>query len=111
VGLAWRRDYQITLDPPEGTGEKHAAQHTYTCTRADSAALSVKLAAELKTPPRTQAELAPLLRLLPEGEVVFDVRNGRLYSAALKVEKEIKGHHGEGSSYKITSQYIEQLVP
>src|SRR5262249_14211430 len=111
VGLAWQRDYQLQLDPPEGTGEKHDAIHKYTCTRADAAAVVVKMAAELKAQPKTQGELATLLRLLPEGEVVFDVRTGRMHSAALKVEREIKGQQGEGSSYKVVSTYTEQIVP
>ena len=52
----------------------------------------------------------PRKPMQPEGEVVFDTQNGRLSSASLKIEKELLGHQGEGSSYKFQSTYTEKLV-
>jgi hypothetical protein len=46
----------------------------------------------------------------PEGEMVFDVQAGRLQSAALRIDKELKGHDGEGSSYHFQSRYTVQYV-
>jgi hypothetical protein len=52
----------------------------------------------------------PLLQSQPEGEVVFDVQNGRVQSVNLRVDKELKNHQGEGSSYHVQSTYIEQYA-
>jgi hypothetical protein len=51
-----------------------------------------------------------VLQLQPEGEVVFDLQAGRLQSARLRIDKELKGHQGEGSSYKFQSAYTEKYV-
>ena len=42
--------------------------------------------------------------------MVFDLKSGRLHSASLKVDQEVKGHQGEGSSYHFQSNYSEQFA-
>jgi hypothetical protein len=109
-GTAWERAYQITLEPPQGTGEKYAAVQRYRCTGVAGSLVTVALTTELKTPPEAAGDRVPLAQSLPAGEVVFDVRAGRLHSASLKVDQEIKGHQGEGSSYHFQSSYSEQYI-
>ena len=53
---------------------------------------------------------APLLQMQPEGQVIFDTKEGRLRQATLRIEKELKGHQGEGSSYHFQSTYTEEYV-
>jgi len=53
----------------------------------------------------------PLLQLQPQGEIVFDLQAGRLRSATLRVDKELTGHQGEGSSYRFQSVYSEEIQP
>jgi hypothetical protein len=52
----------------------------------------------------------PLLQWLPEGEMVFDVQAGILRSATLKIDKELTGHQGEGSSYHFQSVYTAEYA-
>jgi len=107
---SWERSYNITQDPPLGTGEKYEAVQRYTCTKVEGAGAWVSLTTDLRTQPTGLADRVPLLQKQPEGVVVFDTTNGRLHSAQLKVNKEIKGHAGEGSSYTFQSTYTVQLV-
>lgn len=110
VDQAWERAYQITLAPPLGAGEKYSAVQKYSCkTLADNLA-TVAVTTEVKDLPAAVADQLPLLQSQPEGTIVFDVKNGWLVSAALKIDKELKNHQGEGSRYKFTSSYVEQLV-
>jgi hypothetical protein len=109
-GTAWERAYQITLEPPQGTGEKYAAIQRYRCTAADSNLVTLALTTELKALPEAPGDRVPLAQSQPAGEVVFDVRAGRLHSASLKVDQEVKGHQGEGSSYHFQSSYTEQYA-
>jgi hypothetical protein len=109
-GQSWQRNYQITLEPPQGTGEKYSAMQTYTCKRVEGTGVVLGVRTEMKTQPEALADRTPLLRFQPEGEVVFDLRSGRLHSALLRVKKELKGHQGEGSSYLFESTYSEQYV-
>jgi hypothetical protein len=110
VGQAWERPYKITLEPPQGAGEKYDAVQKYVWKSVAAASATVAVKTELKQPPETPADQAPLLQMQPEGEIVFDLQAGRLKSATLRIDKEVKGHQGEGSSYHFLSSYTEQYV-
>jgi hypothetical protein len=107
----WERSYKITLPPPQGTNDQFDAQRKYEVTKYTDKSMTVTLATALKSPPAAAADQIPLLQMQPEGEVVFNLQTGLLESARLLVNKEVKGHRGEGSSYKFRSNYTEQLVP
>jgi hypothetical protein len=110
AGQTWERAYQITLDPPQGTGEKYQAVQRYTCKTVGGGVAVIGLTTELKTVPKAVGDQIPLLQLQPEGELAFDVQAGRLKSANLKTVKELMNHQGEGSSYRLESSYSEQLL-
>ena len=106
----WERAYKITLDPPLGAGEKFDAVQHYTCKAVTADVLTIGLTTELKTQPEAVADRIPLLQVQPEGEIIFDVRAGHMHSATLKIDKELKDHKGDGSSYRFVSSYTEQYA-
>jgi hypothetical protein len=110
VGQSWDRQYTIVLDPPLGTGEKYAAAQTFVCTKVEGGLATLTLTTALAKTPENKAELLPLLQKLPQGEVVFDVEHGRLSALRVTIEREVKGHQGEGSSYHFQSTYKEQYA-
>jgi hypothetical protein len=109
-GQYWQRDYAITVEPPAGTGEKYQATQRYLCKEVKPTAVVLELTTTLKTQPEAVADQLPLLQWLPEGEIVFDPQAGLLRSARLHIDKELKGHQGEGSAYRFQSQYTEEYV-
>jgi hypothetical protein len=109
AGQAWERAYKLTLDPQQG-GDKFDAVQRYTCKSATPEALTIALTSEVKAPPQAVKDRIPLVQVLPDGEVVFDVRAGRMRSASLRIDKELKGHEGDGSSYRFISVYTEQYA-
>jgi hypothetical protein len=109
-GLAWDRNYQITLEPPQGTGEKYAAVQHYVCKGVQGNGATFTFTTEVKGLPEAQADQMPFLDKMPEGEVLFDLGNGRLHRAAFKVDRELKDHMGAKSSYRFQSSYVEQLI-
>lgn len=110
AGQQWDRGYKITIEPPQGTGEKYEAVQRYLCKALGEGTATLTLSTSFKTMPESLLDRVPLLQMQPEGEVVFDTLNGRLSSASLHIEKELLGHQGEGSSYKFQSVYTEKLV-
>ena len=110
TGLQWERGYKITIEPPQGTGEKYEGVQTYLCKSLGEGTATLTLSTSFKTMPESLLDRVPLLQMQPEGEVVFDTVNGRLRSASLRIEKELLGHQGEGSSYKFQSSYTEKIV-
>ncbi len=109
-GIAWLRHYKITLEPPQGTGDKYDAAQKYVCKSLTPEAAVLTLTTELKTQPEAVSDRMPLLQSQPEGEIVFDLQNGRLHGVSMKIDKELTGHQGEGSSYHFQSMYVERLA-
>jgi hypothetical protein len=110
AGQGWARSYQITLEPPQGTGEKYQATQKYTCQSVATGLATITLTTLLQTQPEALADRVPLLQGQPEGEIVFDTQTGLLRSARLHIDKELKGHQGENSSYHFQSSYTEQYT-
>lgn len=109
-GQTWERTYTITLEPPQGVGDKFAAVQKYVCQGLTGSLATISLKSSLQSPPEAVADRIPLLPLLPEGEVVFDTQAGRLQRARLLIDTELKDHQGEGSSYRLQSTYTEEYV-
>jgi hypothetical protein len=110
AGQGWQRDYTITLEPPQGTGEKYEAIQQYVCKGVVGGAATIVLTTVLKTQPEALADRVPLLQMQPEGEIDFDTETGLLRKASLQIDKELKGHQGENSSYHFQSRYSEEYV-
>lgn len=111
LGQGWDRAFKITLQPPLGTGEKYDAVQRYTCKEVKDGRMTVTVKTELKTALKAPADGIPLWQMLPEGEIVFDLKAGRLVGAALTVERDLKGHQGENSEVKFTSKLTVAAEP
>ena len=109
AGGSWSRAYKVTLEPPAGTGEKHDAAQQYAVKGVAGGAATVTLTTDVKLP-ESPLDQVPLLQSLPAGEVVFDAAAGLMKSAKLRIDKELKGHQGEGSGYRFVSTYSEEYA-
>jgi hypothetical protein len=109
-GLTWERAYTVTLAPPQGAGEKYDATQKYTCKSFAADAATMTMITGIKNLPEALLDQIPLLQLQPQGEIVFDLKKGLMRSARLTIDKEIKGHQGEGSSYRFQSVYTEEYA-
>lgn len=107
AGLSWERGYQITLEPPLGTGEKYAAVQRYICKGVADNLATVGLSTEVKDAPAAQEDQVPLWQMQPQGEIVFDVQAGRLQKATLRIDKEAQI---EGGNTRFQSVYTEQYI-
>jgi hypothetical protein len=109
-GQGWERSYNVTLEPPKGTGEKYPATQKYVCKSMSGATATIAITTALKSLPAAVADQVPLLQMQPEGEVVFDTQAGYMKSARMQVDKELAGQQGEGSSYHFKSTYTEEYA-
>ncbi|MBV9126144.1 MAG: hypothetical protein JO112_22570 [Planctomycetes bacterium] len=110
AGQSWERNYQVTLEPPQGTGEKYDATQKYVCQTLENGLTTVLVSSNLKKLPDSLLDQVPLLQMLPEGGVIVDLQAGRLQRAVWKVEKELTGQQGQGSSYQFKSSYAEEYL-
>jgi hypothetical protein len=109
VGLNWERPFTLQLDPPQGTGETHAAIHRYQVQGVADGRATINIATLIKEVPTDTDEYIPLLPMLIEGDVYLDVTNGRYLGSRLNIKKELKNHAGEGTGYHFSSSYVEEL--
>jgi hypothetical protein len=107
AGQNWQRTYQVTLEPPLGTNEKCPAVQKYTCKEIAGQTARITTTTEVKGKPEDQL---PLVQFQPAGEIVFDMQAGRLQKAQLTIDKELKNHQGDNSSYHFKSVYTEEYV-
>jgi hypothetical protein len=110
-GQSWQRPFQVVLEPPQGTGEKYDAVQKFVCKKADGSTAVFTLTTTFKNLPESQMDQIPLLQKQPQGEVVFDVPAGRLRSARLEIDRELRNHQGTGSSYRFRSVHTEAYLP
>jgi hypothetical protein len=110
AGQAWRRPFKVVLDPPFGTGEKFEAEQRYDCKKIEAGRATLAVTTIFKSMPDTPKERIPLMQKDVAGELVFDLKAGRLISANLNIDRTIENHNGKGSSYHFKSQYSRQLV-
>jgi hypothetical protein len=109
-GQSWLRDFEITLEPPAGTGEKYRAQQKFQCTKLVDGKATVALTTGFQTMPESAQEKLPLMQKAVEGEIVFDVAAGRVAAVQLRVNRVVENHQGVGSSYHFQSEYFERQV-
>jgi hypothetical protein len=110
-GAGWERNYAVTLDPPQGAGEKYDAVQKYVCKAVAGNLATVALSTQFKKTPESALDRVPLIQKQPQGEVVFDLANGRLQAAQLRIDETLQNHQEPGSSYRCVSHYTEQYVP
>ncbi|MFN4260450.1 MAG: hypothetical protein ACK4RK_14245 [Gemmataceae bacterium] len=110
AGQKWQRVYDITLEPPDGTGEKIAARQFYECQKVTDQQATIRLTTSIPQPPESVADRVPLLQYQPQGELTFDVRTGILRQAVLTIDESLPGFQGEGSNYHFRSTYKEVYV-
>lgn len=109
-GESWERRYPIVLKPPFGTGEKYQAIQHYQVIRFANSQAHLHLTTTINGLPKGASEQLPLLPRQPQGDIVFDISTGKVLQADLRIERELTGHQGAGSSYRFESRYTEQLM-
>jgi hypothetical protein len=107
----WDRSYQVTVEPPQGAGEKYDAVQKYSCRTVEGKIAGIAFSTALKTKPMAPVDEIPLFSVLPQGQVQFDFQAGKMLSARLTIQKELTDHQGAGSNYHFQSSYSEELIP
>ena len=69
VNATWEREFKVKLDPPLGTGERHAAKQTYKLRATQNGYAVIGVGTAFANPPTATADLLPLLPWIWEGDV------------------------------------------
>ncbi|MCS7046896.1 MAG: hypothetical protein NZO58_11115, partial [Gemmataceae bacterium] len=109
-GQGWVRKFHVVLEPPHGTGERHAAEQQVAVSKIADHRATLAITTTIVNPPASAQERLPLLQHEPRGQAVFDVAAGRLQRVHWTIDRTIEGHQGAGSSYQFASTYTEEFV-
>jgi hypothetical protein len=110
TGQAWRRQFNLVLDPPYGTGEKYEAEQRYECKEIKGTRATVGISTHFKAMPDNMRDRIPLVQKDVQGELVFDTQAGRLLSAQLNIDQTVENHQGKGTSYRYKSEFTRVLA-
>ena len=110
VGSAWNRTFQLKMEPPHGAGEIYECIQAIRCKQMTATNILVSCQTTIPKLPENAQDQVPLLQNQTEGEVVFDMQNGRMSAAVIQVNKELKDHQGKDSSYRFQSVYREDYI-
>ena len=111
VGKGWQRKYSLTLEPPAGIGEKYPGIQDYVCQKVTGSLATISLKTTFKNMPESVLDRIPLIQKQPQGNIVFDIQNGRLHSSDLTIHCDFQNHRGSGSRYQFDSRYQEEYFP
>jgi hypothetical protein len=109
-GQSWARSFELIMEPPLGTGEKHAAQQEFRCTKLAAGTATIAVKTAFTKMPEAVQEQMPLVQKEPQGEVLFDVTAGRVAEVRLTIDRTLANHQGPGSSYRFQSSYTEKYL-
>jgi hypothetical protein len=109
-GAVWNRNFHLKLEPPHGTGEIYECVQQLRCKQVAPTSILVSCQTTIPKLPENVQEQIPLLQNQTEGEVVFDMQNGRMNAAVIQVSKELKDHQGKDSVYRFQSVYREDYI-
>jgi hypothetical protein len=109
-GMSWRRSFDVTLNPPLGTGEKYSAEQECRCAKFTDGNATVALKTAFKSMPASVQEQIPLVPKELSGEVIFEVTAGHVIAVRLGVDRTLENHQGAGSSYRFQSTYTEEFL-
>ncbi len=109
-GLAWQREFAITLAPPLGRGEAHQARQRCELTAVAGDRLTVSTATELAQPPAAATAKIALAQFTPTGTVTLDLKRGLMLASEMSAAATIPGIAGEDSEYRYRSKATETLV-
>lgn len=107
INDTWDRTFNITVDPPLGTGEVYEVTQRFKLRAIREDHVVIGVTTELLKPPSAPVDLQPLLPWLWEGDVFFDPRTGRYSGSKLNVKKVLKNHRGDGTEFRFESEYTE----
>ena len=107
AGTPWTRTITLTLDPPQGAGEKVELAQTYTLKGTSQGVWVIGVttapASESKDP-AIRLAVAPVLWA---GDVYFDPATGRYAGCRLEVKREVADFAGPGTAFRYESKLVE----
>lgn len=110
IGESWTSPYDLTATDGEGHVRTLKARHKLTLRSVTDHTAVLENATQILSPIDDPALEAQVVQAEQSGEIVFDLRRGRIVSQTSKLDKEVFGFQGEESKLHYTAQFSERLI-
>lgn len=110
VGESWTNSFKVNVSVGQRLKQTVTMQRSYELVEVTNGLATIKLRTVLITPIRDGMMLAQLIQMTPEGTIVFDVKNGRMVSRTLTIDKTEVGVIGNNSAMHAKSKREERWI-
>lgn len=110
VGSSWSVPRQVRVRDAEGEQKVIKIRELYTLTKVKTGVATLTIRSEPLTPIDTQAIRAQVVQQLSNGEIRFDLDNGRLIEKTLNWDENVVSFRGPNSAMNYRAQLSERLI-
>lgn len=110
VGESWTNTFKVNVRVSQRLQQPVTMQRSYELVDVTDGLATIKLRTVLITPIRDGMILAQLIQMTPEGTIVFDIKNGRIVSRTLTIDKTEVGVIGGESAMHAKSKREERWI-
>jgi hypothetical protein len=110
VGDTWTNTFKVNVRVSQRLKQPVTMQRSYELVDVADDLATIRLRTVLITPIRDGMILAQLIQMTPEGTIVFDVKNGRMVSRTLTIDKTEVGVIGGESAMHAKSKREERWI-
>lgn len=110
IGQSWTVPHEVKARLENGEVKIIKIQERYTLEKVQTGVATLSLRSEPLTPMRDESVRAQVVQQLSNGEIRFDIDNGRMLSKQLDWDETVIGFQGPNSLMEYRARMTEQLV-
>lgn len=110
VGATWTVPRQANARTPEGEVKKIKIRELYKLEKVRTGVATLSIRSEVLTPIDDESVKAQIVQQLSNGEIRFDVDNGRMLSKELNWDETVVGFQGPNSLMEYRAKMTEKLL-
>jgi hypothetical protein len=111
TGDQWDQASDIELPQKDGSVKTIKTRQRFTLTGVESGVATIHVETQVLTPIHDPAIEAQLIQHETEGNVRFDIDQGRVISQQTDLDRHVVGFQGEASSLHYVTRFVEKLLP
>ena len=110
IGQSWSIPRTIKVKDDQGFPVRIKIRERYTLEKVRTGVATISVASEPLTPLRTDSIRSQVVQQLSNGEIRFDIDNGRMLSKQLDWDETVVGFQGPNSLMEYRARFTERLV-
>lgn len=111
AGDQWDQPSDIELPQKDGSVKKIKTRQRFTLNSVENGVATIHIETQVLTPVHDPAIEAQLIQHETEGNVRFDIEQGRVIGQQTDLDRHVVGFQGDASSLHYVTRFVEKLLP